>query len=582
MPIEPPYTWEESPTELRVYVVLLGAKPSVCDVSVADNYVKVNQLPSLLALDLFAAVVDTASTVSFTPEGLTLNLPKAKPQLWKQLKADPEMHGGKAGLAKRRKASIERQRAAAEAARQQRIVQRSVHKRLATHSQIDLDNKQRDLIDDRKADEKRVAEESVYAQLDAVEQGIRGPEDDEWESETDEEVSETETVRRPAEPAEPVAPEAPVEAFPLRSLKPCAISFTKNDKPDHMQHLPARTKPEDLPRNETALKPRNDDAVDLGEQNALFLKDRGDGFFGKRDYEAAVNAYSAALTLDRNLPAVYSNRAACFFCLSDHQKCVEDCTFALRLLRNKLVDLSSEGSNPATIDVTPVLQDSVDATNRSLLRVLARRASARSLLKKHQGAIEDYTEAVELDPSNVALQADLQAEQLALMASNAEEVLAIKAEADALFAQAEYSSAKVQYTAALKLDAVHVGCLSNRAACQLLLGNDAGTVADCTAALEVLRGDGGGQEVEGAAAEKQKRTRLRLHVRRGTALARSGQRDAAQAEYEACEALGVASAAELAQLQHDLGESLQPEERPSTPPTQQQALHVPHDSPMAG
>eukprot|EP01043_Picozoa_sp_COSAG02_P129981 COSAG02_NODE_67610_length_252_cov_1.013072_1_plen_83_part_11 len=83
-----------------------------------------------------------------------------------------------------------------------------------------------------------------------------------------------------------------------------------------------------MPSAETAIKPIDDDAVDLGEQNALFLKDRGDGFFGRRDYEAAVNAYSAALTLDRDLPAVYSNRAACYFCLSDYTACAKDCTSA--------------------------------------------------------------------------------------------------------------------------------------------------------------------------------------------------------------------------------------------------------------
>ena len=74
----------------------------------------------------------------------------------------------------------------------------------------------------------------------------------------------------------------------------------------------------------------------MGEQNALFLKDRGDGFYGKKDYEAAVNAYSAALTLDRSVAAIYSNRAACFYCLGDYGRCIEDCTAALKLVNDKL------------------------------------------------------------------------------------------------------------------------------------------------------------------------------------------------------------------------------------------------------
>jgi hypothetical protein len=49
-----------------------------------------------------------------------------------------------------------------------------------------------------------------------------------------------------------------------------------------------------------------------------------------------VNAYSAALTLDRAVPALYSNRAACFFCLGDDARCAEDAGVALKMLDSKV------------------------------------------------------------------------------------------------------------------------------------------------------------------------------------------------------------------------------------------------------
>ena len=66
---------------------------------------------------------------------------------------------------------------------------------------------------------------------------------------------------------------------------------------------------------------------------------------------SAINAYSAALEVDPDLPNVLSNRAACFLCLGQLQvtlnicltcslsdgsarcqKCIDDCTAALNKL----------------------------------------------------------------------------------------------------------------------------------------------------------------------------------------------------------------------------------------------------------
>lgn len=47
-------------------------------------------------------------------------------------------------------------------------------------------------------------------------------------------------------------------------------------------------------------------------------------FFVAGNYQAAINAYSLALKLNRKLPSLYSNRAACHLKLRNLHKAVED------------------------------------------------------------------------------------------------------------------------------------------------------------------------------------------------------------------------------------------------------------------
>ena len=139
--------------------------------------------------------------------------------------------------------------------------------------------------------------------------------------------------------------------------------------------------PNDAPRSKPVLKRvHNPDAVDIGEQNPVWLKDRGDQFFAKGDYSSAINAYTSAISLDDDeyvatqagrVSAYYSNRSACYFQLGKHSKCASDCDRAIELL-----ELSLAGSTEAP----------TDKTLRSMCKLYARRASSL-------GALGDVDEA---------------------------------------------------------------------------------------------------------------------------------------------------------------------------------------------
>lgn len=110
----------------------------------------------------------------------------------------------------------------------------------------------------------------------------------------------------------------------------------------------------------------------------------GNEFFKAGNYQSAVNAFTAAVTLDPKMAPLYSNRAAAHMKMNDFHAGAQDCSKAISLL-------------------TPP----VDANRRSRLIAYSRRAAALSALEDYESAINDIQIAISLDPENTSLAADL-------------------------------------------------------------------------------------------------------------------------------------------------------------------------------
>ncbi|XP_073328902.1 dynein axonemal assembly factor 4 [Pagrus major] len=121
------------------------------------------------------------------------------------------------------------------------------------------------------------------------------------------------------------------------------------------------------------------------EKNSDWLKNKGDKCFVTGDYLGAVNAYNLAVRLNRKIPALYSNRAACHLKLRNLHKAIEDSSQALDLL-------------------TPP----VAANAAARVRAHVRRGSAFCQLQLYAEGLQDYQAALKIDPHNEALQADTQ------------------------------------------------------------------------------------------------------------------------------------------------------------------------------
>jgi serine/threonine-protein phosphatase 5 len=99
------------------------------------------------------------------------------------------------------------------------------------------------------------------------------------------------------------------------------------------------------------------------------LKQKGNDFFGKKEYDEAIEAYSEALALDPTNAVILCNRAICYIRTEKYGAALEDA--------NKAIE--KDASNP---------------------KAYYRRGAANMSLLKHKAALEDFRTVVKLCPQD--------------------------------------------------------------------------------------------------------------------------------------------------------------------------------------
>jgi dyslexia susceptibility 1 candidate gene 1 protein len=267
------------------------------------------------------------------------------------------------------------------------------------------------------------------------------------------------------------------------------INFTPRLFPTPMRESKAAEEEDWIAKNRRHLKKHGvlgkqlgkGKGTDISEEDPTWLKAKGDDFFRAGDTKSALNAYSAAIDMDAQFLACYSNRAACYLKMNLFVQCKLDCDFAISKTMEELPQRTTDTAEQIKLLV-------------SLVRLYLRRGSALCQLGQFQDSLNDYFQALTkyqlLDSSGLqqlssistkSIQADI--DRLRIL-SNAE---TLKKEGDSLLGEKHLEKALEKYNAALQMIPVHVSALSNRSACKLALGKIESAIEDCQLAISLLQ-----------------------------------------------------------------------------------------------
>ena len=223
------------------------------------------------------------------------------------------------------------------------------------------------------------------------------------------------------------------------------------------------------------------DTRDISERDPFWIKGKGDDFFRAKDFNSAINAYSAALDIDETLITALSNRSNCWLQLDNYDKCVEDCLVLLEKVK---------GTTPAERKLMTAQQLREDVKSQRLrVKVLIRLGSAYCKLGKYHEAIKNYEDGIRLTGLHEGLKGQIPLDPLwddLDMIRRLNNCAILKETADRKFKEKRLDEALENYTEALTLEPGYVSILSNRASVQLALGKWNAAIKDCNVALGLL------------------------------------------------------------------------------------------------
>ncbi|MEI3649055.1 MAG: tetratricopeptide repeat protein [Dolichospermum lemmermannii FEM_B0920] len=144
-------------------------------------------------------------------------------------------------------------------------------------------------------------------------------------------------------------------------------------------------------------------AIQLDPKDAFYYYSRGSAYRGLKEYKQAIADYTQAIQLDRKDATYYLVRGFAYFQLKDYKQAIDDYTQAIQLDPKDARSYSLRGGvysilkdyKQAIADLTQAIQlDPKDAIYYSL------RGGLYSKLKDYKQAISDLTETIRRDPKN--------------------------------------------------------------------------------------------------------------------------------------------------------------------------------------
>ena len=410
---------------------------------------------------------------------LTISLAKKTVEPWGQLCFE----GSKDEIKQRRREALKDRNYRVQN-QMEKVASRKVEEeRLVLRKVMELEEKERRRIDEIKATEKKHAEDAMYDTFSRMQRYDKSNEkqlptkDVQFKLESDSFVAPTKetegnnSIRSSQEPPQDCCNEEEEDNLPESSEIPPprkAVQTTFRHTP-RLFKTPSREstikqEQEFIMKNRSNLKKNvllND--VDIGDADPVWLNAKGDEFCGKGDFCSAINAYSEALAADETMVETLGKRAACYLHLREGSCCIKDCL--------------------ATLEMSDAIESQFDAIAEKaqfLKKTHMRLALAYCLNEEYTNGMKHFATAHQLDENDkVATECINYLETLM-------EAMEWKAKADDSFAEGDLVKAKEFYTKSLLVDPELIKALMNRAACQLAMEDAAGSIDDCSLALDLI------------------------------------------------------------------------------------------------
>ncbi|KAI5097915.1 dyslexia susceptibility 1 candidateprotein 1 protein [Silurus meridionalis] len=399
------HTWTQSESAVFLRVPLKAVKPAKVDVLCAEEYLKVSFPPFLFEV-FFFELIEVEKSVAKIGNGVALfTLPKKNPGHWEQLGVNID----KDKQREIRERAIIRSHIKAKEKEEAKALRIHQERKYTLETMMKMEEEERMRIQTMKEEECARAVKELESWKEKKKEVEKEEEAQRRLQDTD--VQETKQIHQQRKPETVITPVQPQQHLSRaqgekissgkksssradlpapRSAGCIKVSFTPRVFPTPTRESRMPEEEEWLRKQAEARREKNADLAELDdlteeERNPDWLKNKGDKFFMLGNYQAALNAYDLAIKLNRQIAALFSNRAACHLKLRNLHKAIEDSSQALELL-------------------TPA----VSGNAKARMKVHVRRGTAFCQLELYVEGLQDYQAALRIDPQNQALQADAQ------------------------------------------------------------------------------------------------------------------------------------------------------------------------------
>jgi len=135
---------------------------------------------------------------------------------------------------------------------------------------------------------------------------------------------------------------------------------------------------------------------------AVYYHDSGYCRRNLKEYKEAVQAYTAAISIDEKYISAYNNRGYAWRKLGELQKAIEDYTTSYELYSEKeeLLRKKIKESSKDNVETNEIKEQELNVVQKDIIKVLNNRAYSFAKLGKYLLAIEDYSRVIDTDPTN--------------------------------------------------------------------------------------------------------------------------------------------------------------------------------------